>query len=102
MSDIFVSIASMVAGLCHLVFSRRKNSTRKDDKTKRRHAKRRKDEKTPGEKTKRRNNAVRKDELAMRKDELAMRKDEISARKDEKRHAQSSHHKQVLLNFQYK
>ena len=69
------------------------------------HAKRRQDEKTPcektkrrkkpGEKTKRRNNAVRKDEPAMRKDE-------ISARKDEKRHAQSSHHKQVLLNFQYK
>ena len=50
---------SMVAGLCHFVFSPRNSATRKNEKTKRRHAKRRKDEITPREKMK---SATRKDD----------------------------------------
>ena len=73
----------MVAGLCHFVVSsfrlvlwrsekKLKNAMRKDELTKKRHAK-----KTT---TKRRNNARRKDEIT----KSATREDEKQARKDEK------------------
>ena len=48
----------MVAGLCHFVFSTRKDNKTPCEKTKK---------KTPRKKTKRRNNAMRKDETQPRK-----------------------------------
>ena len=42
----------------YFVFSPRQNAKRKDEKTKKRHAKRRNNEKTPREKTKERNNEM--------------------------------------------
>ena len=62
---------SMVAGLCHFVFSPRNNTTRKNEKTPREKTKRqnnamRKDEITPCKMTKRRNNATRKHEIKIR------------------------------------
>ena len=64
---------SMVAGLCHVVFSSFRGERTPREKTKRR--------KTPCEKTKRRNNTMRKDE----KTKPATLKEEISSRKDKKK-----------------
>ena len=91
--NVFACVVILYGGW-FVLFSPRNNATRKNEKTKRRHAKRRKDEITPCEKTKRRNNATRKDEIT----KPATRKVEIPTRKDEKTPRQKTPFKIVNLS----
>ena len=74
----------MVAGLCHFVFSRRKDASRKE-------------EKTPCQKTKRRKNAMRKDEITpCEKTKPATRKGEILAQR-----RKNAMRKDAIWNFNF-
>ena len=90
-NNLSLSLSTMVAGLCHFVFSPRNNATRKKKKRK---DSTRKDEITPCEKTKIRNNATRQDEIT----KPAKRKVEIPTRKDETTPGEKTPFKTVNLS----